>query len=139
MVTEFTDGVRKRLRSRRKALRLSQDALGERIGSAGPYISRLELGSITLRLDLLEQLAEALECDVLDLIPGSGAGDEAGSELIELVDDLEPEQRDTVMRFLRAMPARGEKKASIASKVDQLSKGDRARIDVMIDALLKRD
>jgi transcriptional regulator with XRE-family HTH domain len=56
------------LKEWRKFRGLSQEKLGERIGVSKGDISNWEKGKRRYNQDLLEQLAEALECEPADLI-----------------------------------------------------------------------
>lgn len=67
-----TDGRRKRLGERIKALReqqgLSQRKLALMIGSNQTHIWQIENGTVNVGLDILCRLADALEVNVRDLI-----------------------------------------------------------------------
>jgi transcriptional regulator with XRE-family HTH domain len=54
-------GLATRIRELRNAKGLTQNELGQRVGLAHTYISRLEKGHITPTLPLLERLAKGLE------------------------------------------------------------------------------
>lgn len=51
----------KSVTERRKALKLSQEDLGFRIGADQAYISRVESGKLNPTLETIAELAEALE------------------------------------------------------------------------------
>lgn len=59
------------LRKRRKALRLTQAQLGELAGTGPVFISQLERGKETVRLDKVVAVLEVLGVD-LSLVPGQG-------------------------------------------------------------------
>ena len=67
----------KRLRELRNARGLTQAAMGERIGLAHTYISRIEHGKIIPQLPLLEKLANVLEVELYQLFLFGGAQPEA--------------------------------------------------------------
>lgn len=74
-------GFRERLggaiRSRRRAARVTQEGLAERVGSSTEWVSQVERGLGMPSLDLLLRLSEALDCSALQLLeagldPGTG-------------------------------------------------------------------
>lgn len=56
------------VRHRRKELGMTLGDLGNKAGKTGPYLSQLENGHIEPKLDTIATLAEALSCDVTDLL-----------------------------------------------------------------------
>ncbi|TWB15621.1 DNA-binding XRE family transcriptional regulator [Nitrospirillum bahiense] len=58
-----------RIREVRQALGISQEVLGERLGTDGSQIHKLENGKLRLTLDWMVKIAEALGCDLADLLP----------------------------------------------------------------------
>jgi transcriptional regulator with XRE-family HTH domain len=65
------DGAR--LRSLRRAAKLSQRELGDRIGADSPVIANYENGRAVPRVDRLRQLATALGVPPSELVPEEGA------------------------------------------------------------------
>lgn len=57
-----------RVKGRREALRLSQEALAERAGLDSTYVSGIERGRRNPGLNSLQQLAVALETTMADLL-----------------------------------------------------------------------
>jgi transcriptional regulator with XRE-family HTH domain len=53
----------------RQAKGVTQEELAEHIGVSTPYIGRIETGTITPNLKLLQKIARALRMKVKDLIP----------------------------------------------------------------------
>jgi transcriptional regulator with XRE-family HTH domain len=53
----------------RQAKGITQEELAEHIGVSTPYIGRIEAGTITPNLKLLQKIARALGVKVKDLIP----------------------------------------------------------------------
>jgi predicted transcriptional regulator len=53
----------------RQAAGVTQEELAEHIGVSTPYIGRMETGTITPNLKLLQKIARALGVKVKDLIP----------------------------------------------------------------------
>jgi transcriptional regulator with XRE-family HTH domain len=62
-----------RLRALRRASKLSQRQLGERIGADSPVIANYENGRAAPRVDRLRDLASALGVSPADLVPGESA------------------------------------------------------------------
>jgi transcriptional regulator with XRE-family HTH domain len=58
-----------RLYRRRVAMRLTQEGLAVKAGVSKSTVSRLERGLCPAEVDTLHLLAEALDCDVTDLMP----------------------------------------------------------------------
>lgn len=54
----------KLLRERRKEKKLSQRNLADKIGVAYQYIGKIERGEVNPGLDIMEKLAEALDCEL---------------------------------------------------------------------------
>ena len=55
------------MKSRRKALKLSQIDLAEKTGSAANYISKIEAERQFPSVEMIEKLADALQVDTVDL------------------------------------------------------------------------
>jgi transcriptional regulator with XRE-family HTH domain len=79
-------GLARWLREVRNARGLSQAAIGERVGLADTYISRLEHGRITPTLQLLERLAKCLEVELYQFFLVGGAKPES-PKLPQLIPD----------------------------------------------------
>jgi transcriptional regulator with XRE-family HTH domain len=61
--------VGEQIRARREAKRLTLAGLAERIGRNKSTVLRYETGELSIRLDELQRIADALGCDVRVLIP----------------------------------------------------------------------
>ena len=57
------------IRVRRAVLEMSQGELAEKVGISQGFLSLLEQGKRLLDLDLLEQIASALQCPINQLLP----------------------------------------------------------------------
>ena len=57
-----------RIRIRRAVLNMTQDKLAEILGISQGYLSFMERGSRPIDAEMLEKIAEALECDTSDLL-----------------------------------------------------------------------
>jgi len=55
------------VRSRRRALEISQEELALCIGADQAYVSRVEAGQMNVTLETAAQIAAALECDFVAL------------------------------------------------------------------------
>lgn len=67
-IQELLKTVAERIRTRRKALGLTQEKLAELTELSSTYIAKLEAGTKTASLDTLLALGEALDMDAADLI-----------------------------------------------------------------------
>ena len=57
------------LRLKRKKSGMTQLALAEKAGVTRGYVGLIERGETSITLEKVYRLADALECDVLDLLP----------------------------------------------------------------------
>jgi transcriptional regulator with XRE-family HTH domain len=62
-----------RLRRRRVATRLSMTELADRAGCSLSYLSQLEKGQYSASPEVLGSLADALGCEITDLMPAEAA------------------------------------------------------------------
>lgn len=58
-----------KIKELRKRIDLSQEKLGEKIGKSKQWVSRVETDNLTPDIDTVFQLAEVLQCDVMDILP----------------------------------------------------------------------
>ncbi len=56
------------IRTRRKAVGLSQDMLGQMVGNGQSYTHRIEAGKVSVGMNALIKIADALDIEVRDLI-----------------------------------------------------------------------
>ena len=59
--------IGERLRSQRKALKLTQAQVGKRAGVKQSYIAEIEAGTVNTTLDTLAKVGRALELTSIDL------------------------------------------------------------------------
>ena len=86
---------RARLVLLRNAKGLTQERLGEKIGRASNYISRVETGSIkTVPYDILETLARVLDVTIDDLL------------FVEGLQESEKEIKERILRLLETTDAK---------------------------------
>ena len=84
---EFLKTVGQRIMIRRRALKLTQEELAERIGTSTQMISNLELGKKAVRPDNLARVCKALELSadfVLSGVDGVTPVDRVASKLASL-------------------------------------------------------
>jgi transcriptional regulator with XRE-family HTH domain len=56
------------VKEQRKRLNVSQEELAMRIGADQAYVSRIEAGQMNVTLETIEQIATALQANVVDLL-----------------------------------------------------------------------
>ncbi|HDR9284308.1 TPA: helix-turn-helix transcriptional regulator [Burkholderia vietnamiensis] len=94
------------LAARRKALRLTQDQLAERLGIEKESVSRIETGFVSPSLGRLSTLAEALDLSLLDLLRDvSDRPKDQAAALTAAITDLPPRKRALVMRTATELAA----------------------------------
>lgn len=94
----------------RKKKGWSQKELGEMIGSHLSHINRIETGKQNPSLEVLIKLADALEVSIDGLVRGSEEDfkeikieDKNMAERIKLLNTMDPEDRQAVIRVIDAM------------------------------------
>lgn len=89
------------IRTFREARGLSLDGLAKRIGTTNQQVSHLELGKRRLTTTWLLRLAEALECDPLELLGISREPSLSEQEqlLIEAFRKLSPDQQEALLNL----------------------------------------
>lgn len=92
----------RRLSELRRARGLTQPELGERVGLAYTYISRLENGRVIPSIALLEQLAKGLEVEVYQLFLGAGTEPRAPAVCAQGA------QEGFLLRVFRELPEDGK-------------------------------
>lgn len=89
------------LREWRKHRGLSQEALASRIGATQGLISQLENNKINYTRDLLEQLAEALQCEPVDLLIRNPLDPDAPWSIWDTLAPPERKQAIEIMKVLK--------------------------------------
>lgn len=56
--------MKDKLKARRKEMRLTQEDLADKIGVSKQYIGLIERGKVSPGLDVIEKIAEALNCEL---------------------------------------------------------------------------
>lgn len=96
--------IGQRIRKKRKAHRLSQEALAERVGISVTHMSHIETGNTKLSLSVLVDLAAALEVRTDDLLfDGHTAEKSAAVEsVIQMLDSCTTQQVRVIEDILKA-------------------------------------
>lgn len=58
----------KKIRQKRNELRLTQEALADKLGTSSQYIGRIERGVVCPSLDFIYRLSSAMECSIYTLL-----------------------------------------------------------------------
>ena len=104
----FSENVGEVIKRKRKRYRFTQTELGGRIGVSGSYISSLETGQASPRLEELESLATQFHTTALDLIHEAVSFDarvfqpdtHEKQKLLALFDSLPAERRRQATEYL---------------------------------------
>ncbi len=105
---EFLIAVGNIIRSRRKALRLSQERLAELANLHPTYISEIERGKVNASIYCFQTIAHALRLEFADflLLPETIANrlfDQDLSKVFDQVRQLEPTKKELVLNALKGM------------------------------------
>ena len=95
-----------RLKALRAARNMTQRELATKAQVTFSYISRLEAGGAAPGIDLLQELAQALDANVADLLPGPEAGEVSRDDVKELFDALLPKAGPETLSMLAMILAR---------------------------------
>ncbi len=71
--------IHERLRYYRKLRGLTMQALAEEVGTSQQQIDRLEKGKRRLTIEWLQKLSDALQCEIVDLMPDNASQKKAAS------------------------------------------------------------
>jgi len=89
-----------RLKALRAARDMTQRELATKAHVTFSYISRLEAGGAAPGLDLLQKLAQALDANIADLLPGPEAGEVGREDVKKLFDTLLPKAGPETLSML---------------------------------------
>ena len=95
-----------RLKALRAARNMTQRELATKAQVTFSYISRLEAGGAAPGIDLLQKLAQALDANVADLLPGPEASEVSRDDVKELFDALLPKAGPETLSMLAMILAR---------------------------------
>ncbi len=85
----------------RKKKKLSQAALGEKIGTSGDVIGRYERGDITPSIDVVSKIADALEVSIDYLIGKTKMElDKEAIERLEAISELPEQNKNFVLHMI---------------------------------------
>lgn len=94
-----------RIRAVRKAKGLSQEQLGEMVGTNKVQIGRLEKGNRRLTIDWVEKIAKALDCHPMELLGEAiPATTEREKAILQLYRDLSPDQQQAFLQLASTIP-----------------------------------
>lgn len=99
-----------KIKQLRKSKKISQAELAEITGTHMTHISRLETGKFKPASDLLSKLAAALDVTMEYLLDDNAdsftpvkTGDKTLIEKIRLIEQLDPEEKDALMKIIDAL------------------------------------
>lgn len=93
----------KRMKERRQALGMSQEALADRSGLSSNFIARIEIGDKTPSLSTLAKLADALGTSVSELLADETSTGEITDYISHLLGSLDGANREFAIRQFRAL------------------------------------
>lgn len=104
----LNDEMAKVIHRKRRNFRFTQADLGHRIGTSGSYISTLENGKASVRIDELESLATHFRTTAFEMIVEANGAQEGVVQLVESPDlglddiaaDLDEAHRELAREFL---------------------------------------
>lgn len=90
------------IKTRRKELRVTQEELAENIDVSVGYISQVERGVTKISLDLLDRLACALGCEIVDFLSGTTSNPQLylATEYAEKFALLSREQKELIVDLM---------------------------------------
>ncbi|MEW6419864.1 MAG: helix-turn-helix transcriptional regulator [Nitrospirota bacterium] len=94
-----------RIKELRKAKRLSQDQLSEKINIDPKHLSRIEVGKSYPSLDTLEKIAEALGVEIKDLFEfmHHARSKEIGENISKLLKGVEEDKLRLIFKVVKAI------------------------------------
>jgi transcriptional regulator with XRE-family HTH domain len=95
----------RRIREIRKALKMSQERLAEKVDVDPRYISRIELGKCFPSLETLDKISLSLDVELRDLFDFSHFMREVVSmqEVVDLLDGADEHERQLILRVTKAV------------------------------------
>lgn len=103
--------IGERIKSKRKAVRKTQEQLAEMLSVTVGYISQIERGVTKVNLDMLSRICDVLDCDMAYFVTGTATGEKVylQEELIAKYDQLTEAQKRLVLDFLDLLKKHREK------------------------------
>lgn len=87
----------------RKSRLLTQESLAEKLKFSESYMSQIECGKVKISLSRLDQISEILNINIALLVSDvdSTNSDYGNSEVVELIRNWAPEQKDLLLSLLK--------------------------------------
>ncbi len=102
----LTKLIGKNIRQKRKNLGLTQERLSEQLGITQQSLCRMESGDIAPKLERLGNLADCLNCCVIDFFRENTENYKSYSKQIsEIVDTLPIEMQEYIVRHVASLAA----------------------------------
>jgi transcriptional regulator with XRE-family HTH domain len=99
-----------KIKKLRKAKRFTQGELADKVGISSNHLSRLERGVFQPSIEVVKRLASELDVDVDGLLseeddssPAVSIKNRELSERVKMIDQLEPEDQQAIMRVIDSM------------------------------------
>ena len=92
--------IGQRIKSKRRAVGLTQEALAEKLDISVEYLSRVEGGNANASFTLLEKISDVLTLGEEELLFGRDVSDES-SDFTAAFRNLTPEKQYAVMKIVR--------------------------------------
>ena len=95
-----------RIRERRQALGMSQEALAEKAGISANTVSRIEGGLMAMSVGIFQKLVQALGLDDGGLFCQAGSaerGNSAARDIFSRISHMEQREREIVMQTVKAL------------------------------------
>ncbi len=94
-----------RIKELRKARKMSQEQLSEKVDVDPRYISRIEVGSNAPSLETMESIARALDVEIKDLFEFMHlqAGGVKAEEIEKLLEGADEGKKQVIMKIVRAV------------------------------------
>ncbi|MBQ7661663.1 MAG: helix-turn-helix transcriptional regulator [Clostridia bacterium] len=94
--------IGQKIKERRRALHITQESLAEKIDVSVGYISQVERGITKISLDLLDRLAAALDCEIVDFLADTTSRPQLflAAEYAEKFARLSREQKELIVDLM---------------------------------------
>ena len=94
-----------RIKQKRKALGLTQEALAEKLSVSVGYVSQVERGITKISLDLLGSISDILSCNVAELVSDSYTNSSGylSDEIYESITSLNEKDKRLILGIIALM------------------------------------
>lgn len=107
---ETLEEIGAEVRRRRWAAQMSMEELARIAELSRNYVNKVELGKADLSVSALVSIADALACDVVDLLPGPEARSSPEfTAAARLLSEIDPEVRAAMIAMMRKLRRSGRK------------------------------